>query len=116
MQKKVVIVGAGLGGLTAGFLLSQKGFLVTVYEREATPGGRAMTLSGSDLNLDDYKSLLHRFDMWMARSDPPLEAIFRQGLLKGYRIDLGFHLLGFIAKSPVVRLLKRTQNPLKYTE
>ena len=116
MQKKVVIVGAGLGGLTAGFLLSQKGFLVTVYEREATPGGRAMTLSGSDLNLDDYKSLLHRFDMWMARSDPPLEAIFRQGLLKGYRIDLGFHLLGFIAKSPVVRLLKRTQHPLKYTE
>lgn len=38
--KKVVIIGAGPGGLTAAMLLAGQGFDVTVHEQESGPGGR----------------------------------------------------------------------------
>ncbi|MCX7788746.1 MAG: phytoene desaturase family protein [Spirochaetes bacterium] len=40
-KKKVLVVGAGFGGLTVSALLAQKGWDVTVVERHSTPGGRA---------------------------------------------------------------------------
>ncbi len=39
-QKKVVIIGAGIGGIAAAALLAQKGFDVEVYEKNNSPGGR----------------------------------------------------------------------------
>ena len=33
MSKKIIVAGAGHGGLTAAALLADKGFDVTVYER-----------------------------------------------------------------------------------
>lgn len=107
MQNRIVIIGAGLGGLTAGALLAKKGSLVHVFERESLPGGRALTLDGDSLTLGAYRRILHRFDCWMPRSDPPLEALFGNGMLRGYRLDLGFHLLGFVDHSPLLRLLRR---------
>ena len=40
MAKKIVIVGAGPGGLSAGMLLASRNFDVTIVEKEAVPGGR----------------------------------------------------------------------------
>ncbi len=44
MRKRIAIVGAGLAGLSAAALLAKKGFDVTVFEKNATPGGRANRL------------------------------------------------------------------------
>ena len=41
MSKKVVIIGAGIGGLATANLLAQAGYDVHVYEKDTTPGGRA---------------------------------------------------------------------------
>ncbi|MCX5922601.1 MAG: oleate hydratase [Candidatus Dependentiae bacterium] len=41
MQKKVVIVGAGIAGLTAATDLINKGYLVEIYETKPYPGGKA---------------------------------------------------------------------------
>lgn len=38
-MKKVVIVGAGIAGLTAGVYAAQSGFDVTIYEQHTIPGG-----------------------------------------------------------------------------
>jgi phytoene desaturase len=38
--RKVIIVGAGPGGLTAGMLLASKGYSVDIYEKENKVGGR----------------------------------------------------------------------------
>lgn len=38
--KKVIIVGAGPGGLTSAMILAHRGFSVTVYEKEGRVGGR----------------------------------------------------------------------------
>ena len=39
-NKKVIIVGAGPGGLAAGMLLASKGYSVDIYEKENNVGGR----------------------------------------------------------------------------
>ena len=38
-MKKVIIVGAGIAGLTAGVYAAQSGFEVTIYEQHTIPGG-----------------------------------------------------------------------------
>lgn len=39
-DKHIVIIGAGPGGLTAGMLLANKGYKVTIYEKDTQLGGR----------------------------------------------------------------------------
>jgi monoamine oxidase len=42
--KKIIIVGAGLAGLSAGYELTQSGHDVTILEAQTRPGGRVHTL------------------------------------------------------------------------
>lgn len=55
---KVVVVGAGLGGLSAACHLSGRGHDVTVLERGDVPGGRAGVLSERGYSLDTGPSVL----------------------------------------------------------
>ncbi|MBN1897778.1 MAG: phytoene desaturase [Spirochaetes bacterium] len=41
-KKKVIVIGAGFGGLTTAALLARNGFNVTVIEKNSMPGGRAI--------------------------------------------------------------------------
>ena len=52
MKKKVVIVGAGPGGLTAGMLLASKGYAVEIFETKDQVGGRNGTFSGQGFTFD----------------------------------------------------------------
>lgn len=47
--KKAAIIGAGLSGLTAAVDLARKGYQVTVFEKEAVPGGSLNQLPASQL-------------------------------------------------------------------
>lgn len=53
MKKKIAIIGAGFGGLSAAAYLSRDGYDVTVFEKNDQPGGRAIV----------YKSKGFTFDM-----------------------------------------------------
>ncbi|MGL4522963.1 MAG: phytoene desaturase family protein, partial [Bacilli bacterium] len=48
-MRKIAIIGAGLGGLSAAALLQKAGFSVTVFEKNAHPGGKLakMTVGNS---------------------------------------------------------------------
>jgi 1-hydroxycarotenoid 3,4-desaturase len=50
--RKVIVVGAGVGGLVAALLLAARGFDVTVVERAATPGGKLREVEAGGLRLD----------------------------------------------------------------
>lgn len=39
-EKTAVIIGAGIGGITTSIYLARQGYRVTVYEKNASPGGR----------------------------------------------------------------------------
>ncbi len=88
------IIGAGIGGLTAGALLSKQGFNVKIFEKESIVGGRALTLDMSKLSLKNYRELLSRFNMFVPFSEPNIETIFKKKMLDGYHLHLGFHVFG----------------------
>ena len=54
----VVVVGAGLGGLSAALRLTGAGRRVTVLERESVPGGRAGVLTDGGYTFDTGPSVL----------------------------------------------------------
>jgi len=91
MKKNVCVIGAGIGGLSAGVYLSNNGFDVTIFEKEQVIGGRALSLVGDSLDLEGYRKILSRFNMAVPFSQPSLEEIFSKKMLNGYTFDLGFH-------------------------
>jgi phytoene desaturase len=89
-KPKIIIVGAGPGGLSAGMLLAHRGFAVEIFEKAAQPGGR----NGS-LQLGEYK-----FDIGPTffMMDFVLRDIFRQS---GRDLEKS---LSLIKLSPMYRL------------
>jgi len=52
MSKKVIIIGAGVGGLAAACILGQAGYVVMVYAKNGQPGGRAGTFEFEGFRFD----------------------------------------------------------------
>ena len=51
-QARVIIIGAGIGGLTAGALLAKRGYDVTIYDQAIVPGGCASTFKRRGFTFD----------------------------------------------------------------
>jgi C-3',4' desaturase CrtD len=51
-KSRIVIIGAGIGGLTAGALLAKRGYEVTIYDRAIVPGGCASTFKRRGFTFD----------------------------------------------------------------
>ena len=51
-SKKVVIIGAGPGGLASAMLLAAAGLEVTILERRGTVGGRTSAIEGDGFRFD----------------------------------------------------------------
>ena len=90
----VIVVGAGIGGLSTASILAKEGMRVLVVEKEDRVGGRALSLRGEELSEkgpDWYRRLLSGQYSYLVESDPSLEEMAQKGLLDGYILDLGFH-------------------------
>src|SRR5215207_7570161 len=59
----VVVIGAGLAGLSSACYLSGRGYDVTVVEREQLPGGRAGVLHGDGFTFDTGPTVLTMADL-----------------------------------------------------
>ncbi|HSH31367.1 MAG TPA: phytoene desaturase family protein [Candidatus Saccharimonadales bacterium] len=60
---KIAVIGAGIGGLSAAARLSAAGHSVTVYEKEALPGGRAHVIKQDGYTFDTGPTLLMMTDV-----------------------------------------------------
>ncbi len=58
MAKKIAIVGAGPGGLTAGMLLARKGYQVDIYEKDSRVGGRNQAIRLGEYTFDTGPTFL----------------------------------------------------------
>lgn len=104
---EIGIVGAGIGGLTAGALLTKQGCKVKIFEKESFIGGRTLSLDTSLLTPQQYRELLSKFNISLPFSEPDLETIFDKNMLKGYKLDLGFHAVGGGAASNINEVLSQ---------
>ena len=57
-KKSVLVIGAGIGGITAAIHLAQKGYQVTVIEKNSHPGGRCDRVSRDGHHFDTGPTLL----------------------------------------------------------
>lgn len=92
-RKRVIVIGAGLAGLAAGYELTQAGHDVTIVEARAYPGGRVHTLrepfadglyaeAGANFIPDN-----HYFTLGYVRLfDLPLEPVFPRSAGKLYHV------------------------------
>ena len=79
-KKRILVVGAGPGGLTAAMILANRGFEVEVFEKQEQVGGRNANLQLGDFNFDlgptflMLKDLLDQvFEKAGAKSDDVLD-------------------------------------------
>lgn len=115
-NKNFFIIGAGIGGLTAGAFLAKQGYNVTIFEKENTVGGRTLSIKGNEISLDEYKKLLARFHMNIAFAEPSIETIFSKNMLNGYKLDLGYHAIGGGALSNVNNVLSDFDEHIDFLE
>ncbi len=97
---RVVVVGAGLGGLSAALRLAGAGREVTVLERESVPGGRAGLLEDAGYRFDTGPTVLtmpdliadaldcvgERLEDWLDLE--PLEPLYRAFYPDGSQLDV----------------------------
>ena len=77
---KVVIVGAGIGGLAAGALLARRGVAVTILDRAAEPGGKMREVMVGGARIDSGPTVLTMrwvFDEIFAAAGGSFEAAVR---------------------------------------
>ncbi|MCX7721652.1 MAG: phytoene desaturase family protein [Verrucomicrobiae bacterium] len=70
-KKKVIVIGAGLGGLSAAISLRQSGYAVEVFEKNGRIGGKLNVLKSGGYTFDLGPSILtlpHIFERLFARS------------------------------------------------
>jgi phytoene desaturase len=96
----VVVVGAGLGGLSAALRLAGAGRSVTVLEREPVPGGRAGVLHDQGYTFDTGPTVLtmpdliadaldcvgERLEDWLQLD--PVSPLYRATFADGSRLDV----------------------------
>lgn len=60
-RSRIIIIGAGVGGLTAGALLQQAGYQVTVLEAQTYPGGCASTYTHKGFRFESGATVVGGF-------------------------------------------------------
>ncbi len=90
----VIVVGAGVGGLSVAALCAREGLRTMLVEQADRVGGRAMSIRGEEiLGKGDrwYRKQLAQQYSWLPYSEPGLEEIISRDLLRWYTLDIGYH-------------------------
>ena len=89
-SKKIIVIGAGIGGMTAATHLARAGFHVTVIEKNNQPGGRCDRISKDGHHFDTGPTLLVMPLLYEAEFTALGTSM--HGLLELQRVDPTYHL------------------------
>lgn len=129
-KKKVLIIGGGLGGLSAAISLAQSGYAVSLYEKNSHLGGKLNRLEQDGFGFDLGPSILtmpHIFDKLFAASGKRLQDYvpivrlkhqWRSFFPNGNMIDLYEDLQEMLDKNPYLtqRDLDEYKQLLEYSK
>lgn len=99
-DQHVAIIGAGIGGLTAAVLLAAQGVRVSLFEKEARPGGKARRVTVEDVEVEAGPTVFTLRDVFDGIFDAagaslddhlrvrPADVLARHGWSDGERLDL----------------------------
>jgi phytoene desaturase len=90
-QKSVIVIGAGIGGISAAIHLARQGMHVTVLEKNARPGGRCDRISRDGHHFDTGPTLLVMPLLYEAEF-AAMGTTLREALLL-QRVDPTYHLV-----------------------
>ncbi|NRA46251.1 MAG: oleate hydratase [Oligoflexales bacterium] len=82
-QKKVLIIGSGLAGLSAGLELAERGYEITIREATSIPGGRLHTRR--EQTKAGTFQVEHGLHMWFDNYHAFFDVIKRLGVAKNFR-------------------------------
>ena len=89
--KNVIVIGAGIGGITAAIHLAKKGLQVTVLEKNARPGGRCDRITRQGHQFDTGPTLLVMPKLY--QSEFAALGISMDEMLDLQRVDPTYHLV-----------------------
>ncbi len=81
-RRRIVVIGAGMGGLAAAIDLARRGAAVTLLERASTPGGKMRRVSVGDVGIDGGPTVFTMrwvFDGLLRDAGARLEDVLRTG-------------------------------------
>lgn len=113
--EKVIIIGAGVAGMSAAYLLKKRGVEVTVLEASSTYGGRIE----SDKDLADFTISLGA--EWLHTSDPVLESIVDDTSIDldvkttAYDFELDYCLDAATGKKMNLKDMQLSESDLRFT-
>ena len=103
MSKKVIVIGAGMGGLSAAIRLQVEGYQVEIYEKEAIPGGKMHQIKEDGHTFDVGPTLVMMPTIYqelfelagrnpedyipMKRLDPMYEVYFKDNPYRHYEVS-----------------------------
>ncbi|MFT8356482.1 MAG: phytoene desaturase family protein [Bifidobacterium aquikefiri] len=103
MGKKVVVVGAGIGGLSAAIRLQHAGYSVEIYEKQSMPGGKMHQIHEQGFTFDVGPTIVMMPSIYqdifrlcgrnpddyipMTRLDPMYEVFFEGSPMRHYAIN-----------------------------
>jgi hypothetical protein len=110
----VIVIGAGVGGPTAGAILAKKeGMKVLVLEKASRIGGRDISFNFKNESSESYKrNIGESAYTWFFKSEPDLPELFSQGYLDGYAFEAGIHTLMVTEKGRTNTCLTYLGKPL----
>jgi phytoene desaturase len=92
-QKSVIVIGAGIGGITSATHLARRGMKVTVLEKNSRPGGRCDRFSHEGHTFDTGPTLLVMPLLYEAEFNALGATASMREMLDLQRVDPTYHLI-----------------------
>lgn len=89
MREKVIVIGAGMGGLSAAIRLQLAGYNVEIYEKNQTPGGKMSQIKAEGYTFDVGPTIVMMPDLYcslfeLAGKNPEARRLFSSKTFGAY--------------------------------